>query len=129
MKLSLEIITIIEAIYIIYVLNYFKTRYSIAHPLTYFDDPLFYHPIGKSKEPISNICQFGHQASWYLAIYLIIRYIMIYHKYVHIDAIKCFSWIILSMVIIGSLLNFNAVLYLLPVFILEYFLIINNFSM
>ena len=32
---------------------------------------------------------------------------MIYHKYVHIDAIKCFSWIILSMVIIGSLLKYT----------------------
>ena len=33
----------------------------------------FLHPVGVSKEPISNICRFGHDASWFIAFYLIIR--------------------------------------------------------
>ena len=31
--MNIFLLSIIEALYIIYMLNYFKTRYSLAHPL------------------------------------------------------------------------------------------------
>ena len=44
-------LALIHSIYIIYVLNYFKTRYNFAHPITYFNNKLLYHPIECRKYP------------------------------------------------------------------------------
>ena len=60
-------LSLIDSFYIIYMMNYFKTQYSIAHPLTYFENKFLYHPIGISKEPINNVCPLGHCLSYFLA--------------------------------------------------------------
>lgn len=115
--------SVIEAIYIVYMLNYFKTKYSFAHPLSNFDNSYFKHPIGISTEPISNICQFGHNASWLLAIFILIR------PYLYTNKImKYISTVVLIIVGTVSLLNINAVIYLIPYFIYEIVLIKNNFK-
>ena len=122
------IISIVEAIYIIYMLRFFKTKYSLAHPLTYFENKFFFHPIGKSDEPISNICPFGHMASWYLGLYILIRMVILNCSKIDIKYIVLISKIIVFITMLFSFMNFNAVVYLLPVFILEFYLIYNNFS-
>ena len=43
------IITCILAIYVIFMLRYFKTKYSFAHPLSDFSDAYFKHP-GQTKK-------------------------------------------------------------------------------
>jgi len=121
------IISIIESIYIIYVLNYFKTRYSLAHPFTYFENKFFFHAIGKSDKAISNICPFGHMASWYLALFVLIRLILLKCNTIKLKYIVKASKLALFITILFSFMNFNAVAYLLPVFILEFYLIYNNF--
>ena len=55
-------------------LNYFKTKYSLAHPLTYFENKLLYHPIGVSDKPVSNVCPLGNYLSFFLAMFVLIRY-------------------------------------------------------
>ena len=113
------LITIIECIYIIYMLNFFKTIYNIAHPTTYFNNKLFYHPVNIKSYPRSMICKFGNYMSIIISISLIIRCCftenykikyMKYHKYI------LFTGLLLS------LINFNALLYMLPIFIYELFL-------
>ena len=104
-------------------LNFFKTKYSVAHPLSNFSSDYFNHPIGISKESISNICEFGHQSSWFLAIFVIIRTLFI-NKYT-----KQISIIILIITGTFSMLNLNAVLYLIPHFIIEIYLIKNNYNL
>ena len=74
---KLILLSIIQALYIIFILNFFKTKYSFAHPLSNFSSDYFRHPIGVNNESISNICEFGHQSSWFLAIFIIIRSIFI----------------------------------------------------
>ena len=32
------ILTLIEAVYVVYIMNFFKTRYSLAHPFSYFEN-------------------------------------------------------------------------------------------
>ena len=59
------------SIYIIYVLNYFKTRYNFAHPITYFNNKLLYHPIGMSDVPKSKVCKLGNILSWVLALFIL----------------------------------------------------------
>lgn len=114
------LISILEAIYIIYMLNYFKTKYSLAHPLTYFDDDIFYHPIGVSGEPESKICKFGHIMSWYIGLGLIIRCILYQNNIISKDIFISINRLIFFGILSVSFLNLNAVVYLIPFFIIEY---------
>ena len=121
------ILYILEAIYIVYMLRFFKTRYSLAHPFTYFENKFLFHPIGKSDKPVSNICPFGHMASWYLALFILIRMVILRCGNVKLNHIITLSKIVLFLTILFSFMNFNAVAYLLPIFILEFYLIYNRF--
>ena len=117
---------IIHAVSIVFILNYFKTRYSLGHPATYFENKLLYHPIGVSDVPVSNICQLGHILSWYLAAFIIVRAFFL-HKKLYKTFFINVSILLLVFAVTLSMLNFNAVVYLLPHFILEYYLIKNKF--
>jgi hypothetical protein len=112
---------VIESIYVIYILNYFKTRFSLAHPLTYFDNKLLYHPIGKSKKPICNICKLGNYGAYIISLFVLIRMIILiqFNDQLTKKMVKTFSYIVLVIVFMLSLLNFNALLYLSPYFIAE----------
>ena len=126
--MNLVLLGIAQSLYIVYMLNYFKTCYSVAHPLTYFENSYLYHPIGKADKPISNVCEFGHQASWLLAGFIIIRNILISQK-IGRNVLRKFSTLVLIITLIMSMLNFNVVLYLLPHYILEYYLIKRNYNL
>ena len=47
MNNKLLLVSIIEALYVIYMLNFFKTKYSLAHPLSNFNNEYLKHPIRK----------------------------------------------------------------------------------
>ena len=110
------LVSIIEAVYVIYILNFYKTKYSFAHPLTYFENKILYHPIGKSSEPISNICKLGNIGAFFIAAYIILR---IFYK----NEFSVLNKLVVFIVFVMSLLNFNAVIYLLPYFCIEYLVI------
>ena len=118
---KLILLSVIQGVYIVYILNFFKTKYSLAHPLSNFSNDYLKHPIGINNEPISNICEFGHQVSWFLALFIILRSIFKNRFTKHI------SIIVLIITATFSMLNFNAVIYLLPHFAIEIYLIKNNF--
>lgn len=111
--------TIILALYIIYMLTYFKTRYNFAHPIINFDDSYFKHPIGYSKEPSTKICKFGRDTSFLLAGFLIVKYLLFYYKVISKDFYYSLSRLGFISVLILSFMNFNAVIYLIPFFIYE----------
>jgi hypothetical protein len=117
--MKLLIITIIEVIYVYFMLNFFKTRFSIHHPLEYMLmnklPDFFKHPI--SEYDYSNkICPFGHFSSNILVLYLIFRYFIVSRTQYKI---KNTNIIILLITVILSLLNMNAFVYLIPYFVLE----------
>ena len=124
------LLSLIEATYVVYMLNYFKTRYSLAHPLSYFESKFLYHPIGVSERPICQICPLGNWGSYLIAAFILIR--MLIYNYsdnkLLLDNIRFSSMLVLSVVFILSLLNFNAVAYLLPYFIIELGLINRAFK-
>ena len=122
MDKSFILLSFFQSIYIIYMLNYFKTKYSLSHPATYFENKLLYHPIGVSDKPVSNICQLGHILSWFLATFIIIRSIFLV-KNIYVNVFKLLTLITLILGIVLSMMNFNAVVYLIPHFILEYYLL------
>ena len=112
---------LLEAIYVIYMLNYFKTKYSLAHPFTYFENKFLYHPIGKADKPICNICPLGNIGSFFIAFFIILRWILVNQtNLLNIKGtIKTASIFILLLVCMLSLMNFNAVVYLIPYFVYE----------
>jgi hypothetical protein len=110
--------SVIHSLYIIYVLNYYKTNYSFAHPITYFNNSLLYHPIGKSDIPSSKVCKLGNMLSWYLALFILIRGFLIYNKQYSL-ILKRLSILILIIGVTMSMLNLNVVIYLIPHFIIE----------
>lgn len=118
------LVSVLEAIYIIYMFNYFKTRYSLAHPFSYFRSKYLNHPIGYTKEPRNTICIFGKQVSWILGAYLIIKSIIL-EKNIKVMNMKKFLLLnktIMFIVLITSFMNINALIYLLPIFVIEYYL-------
>lgn len=156
-KLSLNLlaISISEAIYVVYIMNFFKTKYSLAHPFTYFENKYLYHPIGVANKPICNICKIGRQGAYLIALYVLIRWAIVVsinqsnknksnnknksksklnsntstdiqiHQLMTRKYIKMFSIFVLILVFLMSLLNFNAVVYLFPFFITEIYVIRN----
>ncbi len=116
------IITIIEILYVYFMLNFFKTNYSIHHPLEYYFlgqlPDFFQHPIGK-YDYSNKICPFGHFASNILVLYLLGRYLLFTKtKY----KIKHINGVIIIITFLLSLLNMNAFLYLIPYFIIEIYI-------
>lgn len=113
-------ISIIEALYILYILRFYKTTKSYSiYDLNL--SGILYHSNNKTIKPTHHICKFGQDSSILIFIYLIIRAMILYYK-------KEWNWIfnrnINILIFIISLINFNAVIYLLPYYILEIF--INN---
>jgi hypothetical protein len=102
-------ITIVEAIYVFYMLRYFTTTYNFAHPLLDFSSNYFKHPIEVIDQPRNLICEFGHDCAIFLSLIVLLRLfnINIINKY------------ILFLIFILSLMNFNALIYLIPFFIYE----------
>lgn len=125
MVLESPIVTMIEVIYVVYILNYFKTRYSLAHPFTYFENKLLYHPIGTSDTPICNICPLGNIGAYFIACFVIIRFSLLNSSYSNRVNIRFASIFVLCIVFMISLMNFNAVVYMLPYFVLEILFIQN----
>ena len=111
-----------ECCYIIYMMNIFKTRYSIAHPLSKFNNDLFHHPIGKKKIAKNMICLFGKIMSIIMSIFIIIRWFFINKNKDNVNTYLKYHKIIIYSMIILCFINFNALLYMLPVFFIEYFL-------
>lgn len=116
-------LTLIKCFYIIYIMCFFKTVYSIAHPMSKFNNKIFKHPIGIKKIPTNMICPFGKIMSIIASFFLIFRYLFIddtrFRKYY----LKYHKYLIYIMIIL-CLINFNALLYMAPIFYLELNLIL-----
>ena len=99
--------------------NYFKTTKNIAHPLSYFDNPILYHPIEKSENPQNMICPLGNYGSYLIGLYLIGRNFINFKK----DVLRKINNYILLIIFLATLMNFNATLYFIPILAIEYFMI------
>ena len=120
------LITLLECSYIIYMMCFFKTKYSLAHPMSHFNNDIFYHPIGIKKEPKNMICKFGHYMAYIVSIFLIFRELFLKNEHFKIIYLKYHN-IIIYISIILCLINFNALLYMLPIIIFERFIKYTNF--
>ena len=117
--------SLIEAIYIIYMLRFFKTKISINHPLEkniITINDYFIHPF-KSTLYESKICQFGKDASLLLGGYLIFRYL--FYKKIKFNF---YDKVVLFITFLFSLLNMNAFVYLIPFYLFELLIMNKNLN-
>lgn len=106
-------VSLIESLYLIYMFHFFETSIDFnwfVSPQSYW----FKHLIGNEKG--LRICPFGR-----IAIFILIFIILIRN---YIDIPQYIINIILVAAFILSLMNLNAVIYMLPIYILE---VIMNF--
>ena len=119
-----EIISIFEAIYIVFMFNYFKTKIALDHGcilnllknIGLYNDKLNHYTqsMYKLEEPINMVCPFGHFISWFIGLFLIIRN--------YYPKINKYNNIVLILLFIGSWMNINVLAYLIPIFIIEIYL-------
>ncbi len=119
------VISIIESVYIFYMYNLFKTKLYIHHPLEIWlqEKKLgnwVKHPVS-SDEYGSKICPLGNMVGILLPIWLVIRYI--YRKNKSISTYNQLIWKIVF--IVSLILNMNAFVYLLPIYLIEYLYVKN----
>ena len=122
---NLTIISLLEIVYVVYMLRCFKTRYSLAHPLVKFNEEYLKHPIGKSTTPQSTICQFGHDGAIIIALLILLRLKALYLFNINKKKVASFNKFALIIIIILAFMNFNALVYLMPFFVCEIILIKN----
>ena len=116
-----QIISIVTAIYIWYMYNFFKTTISFHHPIEILLQQKsiiswFKHPIYDSTYE-SKICPLGNIVGWILPIWIIWfawQSEDIYKKY-----LKWNITIWITIVCFAALSNLNAFVYLIPCILLE----------
>ena len=119
--------TIIEAIYLVYMYNYFKTSVSFHNPVeTLLNDKVFNnffkHPIYSGNYE-SKICRFGNLVGFLLAIWVILRYYISKNFLDRKALVEKINKLIFCIVLLGAIfLNFNAFIYYLPIFLYELFI-------
>jgi hypothetical protein len=109
------------ALYSVYMLNWFKTTWNFAHPLSKFSSEYLAHPVNKLTEPLNPVCRLGNLLSWVLALGLILRGLSLDSIINKFDRLYI---VFLVLTFVLSLLNFNVIVYLLPILIYE--LIVNK---
>lgn len=111
-------ISILEAIYLIYVYNFFKTKYSIHHPMEYTitgNSDILKHPISTGIYE-NKVCKLGSYASILGAI------LLIYRGIVKPTPTKYTQYIVILWLVVAGLMNMNAFIYILPLACVEYYL-------
>jgi hypothetical protein len=122
--LNKEIISIVEAVYIIFMFNYFKTTIALDRGcilnllknIGLYSNKLNHYTQGmyKLEEPINMVCPFGHFISWFIGLFLILRN--------YYPKINKYNNIVLTLLFVGSWMNINVLIYIIPIFIIEIYL-------
>ena len=107
-------ISVFESIYLIYMFHYFKTSVDF-NILTSPQNWIFKHLIGNEKG--LRICPFGRIVIIPFVIILILR------NFSFISISKYFINMLLVLSFILSWMNMNAVVYLIPIWFVEFFVI------
>ena len=112
------IVSLLEGLYVMYMFIFFKTCYSLEigrwDSSPFSKEGILYHPIDKCKTPKSQICLFGKYGSVLIFLFLLLREFVSFPKYTNL---------VVFLIILGlCMMNYNAVLYMLPVIGVEIYM-------
>lgn len=117
------IISIIQSIYSFYMLNYYIAPIDINPYNWNWKNKKFHH---SNTLGTSLVCPFGNLCGYLLAGFILVRLLLLlrFHQNKYIkNIIINFSKILLILAIFISFMNLNVVMYLIPYFVSEYFVI------
>ena len=126
---SKYVIPIIEAAYIIYMWNFFKTTYSFhniweTNLMSIPSIPQFFKHQIKNTEYSNKICPLGNLSAYLLAIWIIITKIITPRHLSNKSQQNlktATKMIFIITAILAFIMNLNAFIYLIPVFVYETF--------
>jgi hypothetical protein len=122
------VVSLLEGLYVMYMFIYFKTCYNLEvgrgyngslskyiKKITSMDySEILYHSKEKCRTEKSQICLFGKYGSVLIFFYLLLREFVSLPKYTNL---------IVFVIILGlCMLNYNAVLYMLPIISIEIYM-------
>lgn len=113
------ILSIIEAIYLVYMLNFYKSKTNYSDPNVKFTNAFLSHPITHSDIPISMVCPAGKLLSLLFGTFLIAREFILCKSDKDIIEMKMLNYIVIYFGISMSAVNLNVLLYLSPIFAIE----------
>ena len=123
--MNIKLITIIEIIYLFYMFLLFKTTFSIHHPYEYYLTnklpDYFKHPV-YTGEYENKICPFGKISIIFLILLILIRFIFI-NQYNNNIQYKKLNIFVIIITLFLSLMNINALIYIIPFIFLEFILL------
>jgi hypothetical protein len=109
-----NIIPILECVYIVYMFNFFETSYGFHHPCEMQTKYTWLqHPLYESTTHENRICKMGSMWSYLAAIYIIST------TYFYPNDMYCNTICWTLVYVVAFVLNFNAFVYLTPVYIYE----------
>lgn len=130
---------VVMSVYLLYMFWGFRTRFAVHHPFerlfldtlgttatplakTTWHDRIgayFRHPIETSAQYGRKICRFGRHSVIALVVFLVVRWGLV--RYTRASQRTMRRWSLAALVVgaVLSLLNMNAVLYMLPYFAVE----------
>ena len=100
-------------------LNLYKSKTNYADPNVTFSNVFLAHPRTHSDVPVSMVCPAGKLMSWIFGTFLIAREFLEKTRPEEILAYKLANAGIMMFVLAMSSINFNVLLYLSPVFVIE----------
>lgn len=123
----LLILSILEACYVIYMMNYYKSKTNYSDPRIKFTNLFLAHPETNSEVPICMICPAGNLLGWLFGFFIFLKDYAFYlacnlktnEQIIYKQAVKEITIPLIFMSIMMSALNFNALLYLSPIFVIE----------
>ena len=123
----IDILSIVEGLYVIYMLRYFKTTQSFAMYERGMISGLFTGEIKNylkknincTDKPTHHICGFGRDTSLLVGIFFFLR---AYYIHQHLSWNWTRNNLALLIFFIGCFLNVNAVVYMLPILFIELYI-------
>lgn len=114
--------TLVLSVYLVWMFRHFQTTFTVHHPLEalmqrHVDD-YFKHPYGNTTYG-RKICPFGRHAILVLVAFLWVRVYLEATGSASEATVRTLSGVALGVVALCSLMNMNAVLYLVPYFVYE----------
>jgi len=113
------ILSVLEATYVVYMLNFYKSKTNYADPNVTFSNAFLAHPKTHSDFPVSMVCPGGKLMSWVFGLYLVVREFAPNEKLEDILAVKFINIAVMFMGMAMSVMNLNVTLYLFPIFTIE----------
>ncbi len=135
--MSYTLIYLFWSIYLVYMLNWFKTTWNFAHSLSDFSSEFLAHPVTKLSNPVNPVCKLGNTLSWIGAAGMIFRGLSLdflesadinlnSDLYINFLAFNLIYPLFLALGFFLSLTNFNVTVYLLPILMFELYILNTN---